>query len=862
MNMSPGTGGSASIGMSNVGFLLSFIDDASPHLKRVTSAYRQLTSAMDEAYKKANQTGLFTNGLERIIRGMEKYVEIGHQAVGLMASFSQLSRGKFGKVSVDVKLRRLPRLVPLAEGGIVTRPTSALIGENGPEAVIPLKKWKDGDFRWMRSMVAGGAMGEMSDMMRGLKSDYSDIETHTSSVVDLTKKLREHFGQTRDEMLQTRKVLTTSFDGASYDIDKTFESMFDLRKESELSEQDAIKLSKSLGLVEDFQGENLSKFAKDLSFYTQLSADDVNQLVLDMSQGFKSMEKTTGITIGLSNITEYLEKAANIAKDMTGIWSPEQTKKAVKSMASLGAGMYNAGVDADVLNDVIKEAILGSPEAIQNLSKLGLSAESVKSALTEGHPETIMKQLVDLAAQTRGSSYAASKLRDTFSQVFGIQGEALIDLAARGDKAVQVTAQMSDHLSDAHGVYEQINKDNRESKTLWQQINIAATNFTKTFPLFNNLVSTLEGLLPMLESLFFFTGLMKMSGMGKFFKGFLGGAKDLEKGEKLGLIPKFLFGKSGGKGMKGVMGNIIKGMSKPIEKKSALKLAEKYIDPNAFSLAGKRSEMAFVKSFAKSSKAVEGLFTGLGTKVPFIGKFLSGLVKIFPKLLGGLKLGGLVGLVITLATSLYTAYKKSLPFRIALEQLRLDFMQLIDTITSFISQSFGSKGTGDAFKMLGDGLTWLASLVSTGLVQVLEWVLNVVKGIVGAILTVLKAFGALASVIGSLVSLAQGEISWKQFFGNIGDEAKGIGELWTKQLFGKKEADVQAVRADMGMGAVIRGDNGKDVIVNVDMSGMEKRMDAARALQKKQLEEQKKTRKGGATSVGGIPLSDLGVAIW
>ena len=34
----------------------------------------------------------------------------------------------------------IPTLEPLAEGGIVTGPTAALIGEQGPEAVIPLSK--------------------------------------------------------------------------------------------------------------------------------------------------------------------------------------------------------------------------------------------------------------------------------------------------------------------------------------------------------------------------------------------------------------------------------------------------------------------------------------------------------------------------------------------------------------------------------------------------------------------------------------------------------------------------------------------------------------------------------------------------
>jgi hypothetical protein len=883
----PAGAGTAAIGMSNVGFLLSFVDDATPHLKRVTSAYRQLTASMDEAYKKANQTGMFTGGLDRIINKMEQYVEIGHQAVGLMASFSQLSRGKFGKVEVDVKLRRLPKLVPLEKGAIVNKPTHALIGEAGPEMVVPLGKKKNRDFwKWalpqllpmahgaipggglgatalrmgmrnMRGMHEGGeGLEQVSEVARSLKSEYADMETHISSMVDLTKKLREHFGQTRDEMLQTRKALITSFDGASYDIERTFENMYDLRKESELTEQDAIKLSKTLGLVEDFQGANLSKFAKDLSFYTEMAADDVNQLVLDMSEGFRDAEKTTGITIGLSNITEYLEKAADISKSMTGIWKPEEMGKAIKSMAAMGAGMYNAGLDADLLNEVIKEVNFGSFEAKVALQRFGLSAEFVNKKLAEGDPGAVMEKLANLGEATKGNTLAATQMRSVYSQIFNVSEETLIDLAARGKKGKQATDQLAHSLGKATGRYEALNKANMKSKSLWQQINIQVTRFTKTLPLINNIVNALEGLLPMLESIFFGLSLFRMSGVSKLFSGFF---KGVGKAGEAGLVTKMLFGKGGKKGLKGALNSFFESMVKPRKffgKKGSISLStyDKEYE-RIFGKVGKKSAGAFAKSFKASSKFTGGLFTGLFKSMPW----MKGLFSWIPKLFKLLKLGGVIGLIMTLADFFVVAYKNSLPFRIALEQLRLSFMQLWDTITKFMADTFGKGAMGDNFKWLGDSLTWFASLVSTGVVQVLDILVVALKAVAGTIISIVKIIGSAASLIGGVIGLVSGQITPKEFGRLMGGEMKDIGNVWTG-LFGKKEVDVQAVRADMGKSAVVK-EQGKDVLVNVDMSGVEKRVDALRKVNQQQLDLQKKKKSGGVTS-GGVPLASLGVSYW
>jgi hypothetical protein len=75
-----------------------------------------------------NFINFFIKGFNLILRGINAVRrELGKQEFALAAEV------KFGRVEV-------PTLTPLATGGIVTGPTQALIGEAGPEAVIPLSK--------------------------------------------------------------------------------------------------------------------------------------------------------------------------------------------------------------------------------------------------------------------------------------------------------------------------------------------------------------------------------------------------------------------------------------------------------------------------------------------------------------------------------------------------------------------------------------------------------------------------------------------------------------------------------------------------------------------------------------------------
>jgi phage-related protein len=75
-----------------------------------------------------NFINFFVRGFNTLVRGINMIRREFNQE-----EFALAAEVQFGRVEV-------PELIPLAAGGIVTGPTSALIGEAGPEAVIPLSK--------------------------------------------------------------------------------------------------------------------------------------------------------------------------------------------------------------------------------------------------------------------------------------------------------------------------------------------------------------------------------------------------------------------------------------------------------------------------------------------------------------------------------------------------------------------------------------------------------------------------------------------------------------------------------------------------------------------------------------------------
>jgi phage-related protein len=106
----------------------------------------------------------FKEGINAIIKFVNGFINTYNNAVSKVPGGKNL---------------QLPTFTPLAEGGIVTRPTFALIGEAGPEAVIPLN-----------SSRAGGMGGGVTVVISG-NSFYGDDEEFVGKIGDSIMRMLE-----------------------------------------------------------------------------------------------------------------------------------------------------------------------------------------------------------------------------------------------------------------------------------------------------------------------------------------------------------------------------------------------------------------------------------------------------------------------------------------------------------------------------------------------------------------------------------------------------------------------------------------------------------------------------------------------
>ena len=59
----------------------------------------------------------------------------------------------------SIGMPQIPEIPTLAEGGIVNRPTLAMLGESGPEAVIPLGRGRGGSGMTINLVINGDILG-------------------------------------------------------------------------------------------------------------------------------------------------------------------------------------------------------------------------------------------------------------------------------------------------------------------------------------------------------------------------------------------------------------------------------------------------------------------------------------------------------------------------------------------------------------------------------------------------------------------------------------------------------------------------------------------------------------------------------
>jgi hypothetical protein len=120
-----------------VNLFVGAIEYLSPVLQQFANFFKKLWYGIQSVFISVinglisgfeNFINSFIDGFNAVIRGVNAVRRALKQDPLELAA-----RVKFGRIEA-------PELVPLATGGIVMGPTQALIGEAGPEAVIPLNK--------------------------------------------------------------------------------------------------------------------------------------------------------------------------------------------------------------------------------------------------------------------------------------------------------------------------------------------------------------------------------------------------------------------------------------------------------------------------------------------------------------------------------------------------------------------------------------------------------------------------------------------------------------------------------------------------------------------------------------------------
>ncbi len=113
--------------------------------------------------------GAFRDAINALIGLAESWVNIYIKAINLI--ISALNKIKFsipdwvpgiGGNSFGININRVAEIVlpKLAEGGVVTRPTTALIGEAGPEAIVPLNRMAGAGIGGLTINVYGDITGQ------------------------------------------------------------------------------------------------------------------------------------------------------------------------------------------------------------------------------------------------------------------------------------------------------------------------------------------------------------------------------------------------------------------------------------------------------------------------------------------------------------------------------------------------------------------------------------------------------------------------------------------------------------------------------------------------------------------------------
>ena len=137
-----------------------FIVDVFTKVKdKVTSIWDAITGVIQKAVDVIKGIG------EGIWNGLKGVINTGIRLINSAIGGFNSIIGAVNKVP-GVNVPTIPTIPTLAEGGIVTRPTLAVVGEAGPEAVVPLDRYRRGETAGPTQVRVFIGERELTDIVR------------------------------------------------------------------------------------------------------------------------------------------------------------------------------------------------------------------------------------------------------------------------------------------------------------------------------------------------------------------------------------------------------------------------------------------------------------------------------------------------------------------------------------------------------------------------------------------------------------------------------------------------------------------------------------------------------------------------
>jgi hypothetical protein len=528
----------AGVGASNVGFVLSFIDEASKPLRTVTNAYNKLTKSIDAAIKKASEVARFVMSMDAISKSLEKVNRAGAKAYFSLHSLS-------GVTSKGVKIPKM------AEGGIVNKPTVAQIGEKGPEAVVPLDRYnefmgqsigvfmegtealfktatdmfekfklvknewensfgKDSKENWEKidksSKNTSKSLKDVFNVVKDVKvmtalnnlnnafesifnvGKIGDADQAIQSFQKSTNRLSQSRGYNRKQVMEMRDLERDAYRGLIIDVNRASDVLSDLADDTSIKlDNNLIKLSARMAGFGEISGVDVTNNVVKLQRQISLMGDDFLDIVTLSRKTSNSME------INFKNVYKYvdpvLDSLSVIKKDLSDM----DKKSVVRGLFSIASSLEKAGIKGEAASKVM-DLLTASLIDLDTRKAFMRAGFDPLKALKEGHPEKVIEQLQGMSEAVRAGTLGGLKMGQVYQDKFNVASDILLNLRGNTEGMIKTTEEYNKRLFGTGQTLKEINDELKNQKALGDQVKRGFTNWTSVQPILSFISDHLESI--------------------------------------------------------------------------------------------------------------------------------------------------------------------------------------------------------------------------------------------------------------------------------------------------------------------------------------------------------------------------------